>query len=228
MPVHASDVPTHKTDLQLQQDVEAELRWDPRVNAARIAVTVDRGAVSLLGAVDTYPEKWAAEDATKRVGGVRAVAQDLAVTILEDHRRSDAEIAAAVLRKIKSSVVVPRTVAIKVEGGAVTLAGVVHWNFQREEAERAVRHLAGVVAVYNAITLHPMEAEAGVQESVEAALARRATGDVHSIRVEAVGGQVTLTGHAWSWQVIEDAVNAAWAAEGVTHVVNLVTMSPAN
>ena len=78
-----------KTDLQLKQDIEAELRFDPKVNAAQIGVSVDKGAVSLFGAVDTYPEKWAAEKATKRVGGVRAVAQDLTVKILSEHRRSD-------------------------------------------------------------------------------------------------------------------------------------------
>ena len=63
-----------KTDIQLKQDIEAELRWDPKVNAAQIGVSVDKGAVSLLGAVDSYAEKWAAEDATKRVNGVRSLA----------------------------------------------------------------------------------------------------------------------------------------------------------
>jgi osmotically-inducible protein OsmY len=48
-----------KTDLKLKQDIEAELRWDPKINAAQIGVSVDKGVVSLLGAVDTYPEKWA-------------------------------------------------------------------------------------------------------------------------------------------------------------------------
>ncbi len=45
----------NKTDSQLKQDVETELRWDPKVNAAQIGVSVDNGAVTLLGAVDTYP-----------------------------------------------------------------------------------------------------------------------------------------------------------------------------
>jgi len=43
-----------KTDIQLKKDIEEELRWDPMVNSAQIGVTVDKGAVSLLGAVDTY------------------------------------------------------------------------------------------------------------------------------------------------------------------------------
>ena len=66
-----------KTDNQLKEDIEQELRWDPKVNAAQIGVSVDKGVVSLLGAVDTFPEKWAAEDATKRVCGVRTVVQNL-------------------------------------------------------------------------------------------------------------------------------------------------------
>jgi len=71
----------NKSDNQLKQDIETELRWDPKVNAAEIGVTVNEGVVSLLGTVDTYAEKWAAEDATKRVSGVRTVAQDLTVKI---------------------------------------------------------------------------------------------------------------------------------------------------
>ena len=44
----------NKTDSKLKEDVENELRWDPKINAAHIGVAVDRGAVSLMGAVDTY------------------------------------------------------------------------------------------------------------------------------------------------------------------------------
>jgi BON domain len=61
-----------------------------------VGVSVDRGAVSLLGNVDTYAEKWAAEDAARRVAGVRTIALDLTVKVLRDHMRSDSDIAAAV------------------------------------------------------------------------------------------------------------------------------------
>src|SRR5450432_2937911 len=91
---HALEQSMTKTDIQLKKDIETELSWDPKVNAAQIGVAVDQGAVSLLGTVDTYAEKWAAEDATKRVSGVRTVAQDLKVKILGEHARSDSEIAA--------------------------------------------------------------------------------------------------------------------------------------
>ena len=215
-----------KTDIQLKKDIEEELRWDPQVNSAQIGVSVDNGAVSLLGAVDTYAEKWAAENATKRVGGVRTVAQDLTVKIQNEHQHSDSEIAAAVQTALQWHVYVPNSVTAKVQQGVVTLQGQATWNYQRDAAERAVRYLTGVIAVHNLVTLKPPQvSEAQVKGKVLAALQRQATTDAKSIHIDAAGGKVTLTGHASSWQSIEDAANAAWAAPGVTEVIDQVKMS---
>jgi osmotically-inducible protein OsmY len=213
-----------KTDDQLKRDIEAELSWDPKVNAAQIGVSVNEGAVSLLGTVDTYAQKWAAEDATKRVAGVRTVAQDLTVKIQNEHKRSDTDIAEAVQSALKWDVLVPKEVTAKVHNGMVTLGGQVTWHFQRESAERAVRNLAGVISVFNSITMKPEASVAQVKEKVEAALQRQAKADAKSIRVDLSGGMVTLTGYASSWQSIEDAANAAWAAPGVTQVIDQVKM----
>ena len=218
-----------KTDIQLKKDIEEELRWDPKVNSAQIGVTVEGGAVSLLGAVDTYAEKWATEDAIKRVSGVRTVAQDLTVKIQSEHKHDDSEIAEAVQSALQWNVYVPTTVTAKVQHGAVTLAGEVAWNYQRDAAERAVRYLTGVIAVYNSIMLKQNRTSVEqVKESVLAALQRQATTDAKAIHIETSGGKVTLTGHASSWQSIEDAANAAWAAPGVTEVIDQVTMSMTN
>jgi len=214
-----------KTDTQLKQEIEAELRWDPKVNAARIGVSVDMGAVLLLGAVDTYAEKWAAEDATKRVSGVRTVAQDLTVKLRADHQRNDTDIASAVRHALLWNVFTPSSVTARVENGAVTLEGQVQWNFEREAAEGAVRCLAGVVSVENSVTLKATTSAAQVKEEILSALRRQATTDTSSIHIETSGGKVTLTGHASSWQSIEDAANAAWAAPGVTQVLDQVKRS---
>lgn len=214
-----------KTDLQLKQDIEQELRWDPKVNAAQVGVSVDGGAVTLLGSVDTYAEKWAAEEAAKRVADVRTIALDLTVKVCSDHERSDSELAAAVQNALAWDVYVPKTVTATVQHGAVNLAGQVPWNYQRNAAEQAVRHLEGVVTVSNTITLAPQADPDEVKEKVQAALQRQATADAKSIHVETRGGKVTLTGNASTWQAIEDAANAAWAAPGVTDVVDQVELS---
>ena len=194
------------------------------MNAAHIGVTVDNGTVSLLGAVDTYAEKWAAEDAAKRVFGVRTIAQDLTVKLVGDHKRTDSEIASAVQNALEWDVFTPSSVTARVQNGAITLTGQVKWNFERDAAEKAVRHLMGVVSVYNSITLKPGTSVAQVKEKIQSALQRQATTDTNSIHIETSGGKVTLTGHASSWQSIEDAANAAWAAPGVTQVIDQVKM----
>ena len=40
-----------KTDTQLQQDVTAELKWEPAVHATQIGVEVKNGVVTLAGEV---------------------------------------------------------------------------------------------------------------------------------------------------------------------------------
>lgn len=213
-----------KSDMQLKQDIEDELRFDPKINAAQIGVTVDNGVVSLLGDVDTYAEKWAAEDATKRVSGVRTVAQDLKVKILFEDKRDDSEIAAAVQSALRWDVFIPATVTAKVAAGYVTLEGKVNWNFERDAAEKAVRYLTGVTGVNDLITLKPQATTEKVKEKVQAALQRQATKDSNSIKIETSGGKVTLSGHASSWKSIDDAEKAAWAAPGVIEVVDRIQL----
>jgi len=64
-----------KTDAQLQQEVMAELKWEPLLRAAEIGVSAKNGVITLTGTVDTYTKKSEAEDAVKRVAGVNAVVE---------------------------------------------------------------------------------------------------------------------------------------------------------
>jgi VCBS repeat-containing protein len=214
-----------KSDLQLKQDVEAELRWDPKLNAEQIGVAVNNGAVSLLGTIDSYAEKRAAEEAVKRVGAVRVFADELSVRVLGPHVHDDSEIAEAALRALSWDVWVPKTVTAKIQGGMITLEGRVDWNYQRDSAERAVRNLEGVISVNNAIKVKTAATVAQVRERVEAALQRQATHDANSIQVATNGSVVTLSGNASSWHAIEEATAAAWGAPGVTDVLQKLEMT---
>jgi len=85
-----------KTDRQVQQDVSAELEWEPSVHAAHIGVAVKDGVVTLAGRVDSYAEKWSAERVAQRVSGVKAMATELTVQLTSLSKRTDADIAASV------------------------------------------------------------------------------------------------------------------------------------
>ncbi len=60
-------------------------------------VTAPDGVVTLSGFVGSYAEKIAAENATRGVKGVRAIAQEIEVRLPSDQKRSDDEIARRML-----------------------------------------------------------------------------------------------------------------------------------
>ena len=211
--------PRGKTDVELKKDIESELRWDPKINAVAVGVSVKDGIVSLLGGVDTHAEKWAAEQATRRVTGVRTVAQDLTVILGTEHARTDEQITVAVRNVLDWNVCVPEEITAQVRDGVVTLEGHARWDFQREAAERTVSTLSGVVAVHNRVRLMEQVPISAVQAKVEDALQPHAASDAESIHVRTNGGTVTLTGHASSWHTVEDVASAAWSAPGVTKIV---------
>jgi osmotically-inducible protein OsmY len=68
-----------KTNSELQTDVQNAIKWEPLLNAAEIGVTAKDGFVSLSGVVDSYAKKLEAEDAAKKVIGVKAVAEKIEV-----------------------------------------------------------------------------------------------------------------------------------------------------
>jgi len=132
-----------RTDEEIQKDVLAELKWDARVQPNEIGVIVKDGVVTLTGWVDSYLKKWNAEDAAHRVAGVKAVANDIEVKLLSE--RTDADIAAAALRALEWDAAVPSDkIEVTVSKGWVTLKGEVEWQYQKEDAEKVIRRLAGV------------------------------------------------------------------------------------
>jgi osmotically-inducible protein OsmY len=184
-----------KTDAQLQQDVMAELKWEPSVHAAQIGVEVKDGVVTLDGEVSSYTEKWNAEDAAQRVHGVTALAVGLKVKLSALGQRTDADIAESAQHVLSWTNSLPQdAVKVLVEGGWLTLSGDVEWQYQRQAAFDGVRHLPGITGVSNQIAIKPALSATVVKSDIEAALKRRATLDSKAITVNVNGADVTLTG----------------------------------
>jgi osmotically-inducible protein OsmY len=213
---------TKLTDEQIQRDVLLELKWDAELQPNEIGVIVDGGVVTLTGTVDSYIRKWEAEEAALRVRGVRAVANEIHVRLPTSSERTDADIAAAAKRALDWNSALPDTISVTVSAGVVTLRGEVERQFQKKEAERAVRSITGVVGLTNLIEVMPRVAPAPdeLKTRVEQALLRTAEADAENIAVHVDGSRVTLTGEVHSWAERRAAERSAWAAPGVTEVDN--------
>lgn len=218
---------TMRTDAEIQAEVLTELKWEPRVQATEIGVAVKDGVVTLTGFVDSYTKRWAAEDATHRVRGVKAVANDIEVRLSAGGERTDPEIAAAAARALQwDALLVPEKIDVTVSKGWITLKGTVDWQYKKHEAERVVRNLAGVKGVSNLIDVKPKVQPAEIKKQVEQALVRSAQTDAGRISVEVDGNKVTLKGTVRAWVERQEAERAAWRAPGVMMVDNRITVSP--
>ncbi|CAN7668959.1 BON domain-containing protein [Variovorax paradoxus] len=210
-----------KTDAQLRDDIQAELAWDPSFKASDVGVIVKDGVVTLTGHLASFAEKYAVERAVQRVHGVKAVAVEITVKLPFDHERTDADVAQAAERALEWNVLVPDgKIHPMVEKGWLTLNGEVEWDYQRRAAESAVRTLMGVRGVSNLVTVTPKASPADVEKKIHDALARQAEREARHLAITVTGSQVTLRGKVHSWAERNAVQGAAWAAPGVSVVVN--------
>ena len=161
-----------------------------------------------------------------RVYRVKAVANDLEVRLAGSDERTDTDVAQAVVNAFKWNTLVPaEKISVTVARGWVTLKGNLQWQYEKEAAARALRELAGVRGVINEIVVKPQVKAVDVKGQIEAAFKRSAEIDAGRVSVTAKDGTVVLTGNVRSWFERQEAERAAWAAPGVTHVDDRLTIT---
>lgn len=217
-----------RTDADIQRDVLDELDWERQVQPSKIDVSVNGGIVTLSGTIDSYPKRWAAQEATFRVLGVKAVVNELEVQLPSDAEHADEGIAQAALAAFGwDADLHTAELTVTVSHGWVTLHGEVEVQFQREEAERLVRRLAGVRGVSNGLTIRMSSpAPEDVAQRIERALLRNAETDAHRIHVQVRDHQAILRGTVRSLAERRAAEGSAWSAPGITEVDNQLVVSP--
>jgi osmotically-inducible protein OsmY len=215
------------TDRELQDLILTALDQEPDVDVAHIGVTVSRGIATLAGEVATLRQKAAAEETTRQVAGVCAVANDLDVSPGLAARRRDPALAEAIVNSIaRHCAVSPDAIQATVDEGRVALTGAVTWAFQKAAAERAVQQLPGVKSVTSDIIVKPQASVEDVKARIERAFQVNASVDAQNVRVEIRGGAVVLTGTVRSESERQQAERAVRSAPGVTNLDDRLLVAP--
>lgn len=215
-----------KKDSQIKEDVVNELRWDPCVNELNIQVNATDGIITLRGNAPHFFDKTIAEEIALGVGGVKAVANEIEVVLMNEYKKTDEEIAQAALEAIKWDYTIPKkNIKVAVSKGWITLTGEAEWNYQRTSAFKAVKKLMGVVGVTNKITIETKVQSKDVRKNIEDALKRSAEVEGRKIEVIVEGDRITLSGKVHSFWEVADAGLAAWNAPGVRMVDNNIRIS---
>jgi osmotically-inducible protein OsmY len=216
-----------RSDAQIKEDVLNTLKWSPDIKEEHIGVTVHNGAVTLSGHVPSYWQKRAANEATKRVAAVKAIVDDVEVRLESEIKMTDEGLAGRIANVLNWNVSAQvQNVKAEVKNGAVTLTGEVEWHYQRSNIERNIEHVSGVTNIINLIHIKPCLSATDIREQIKKALERHAAVEASKITVETWNGTVTLSGTVESPGELDWIEQAAWAAPGITTLVNNVRVAP--
>ncbi|HVZ86989.1 MAG TPA: BON domain-containing protein [Polyangia bacterium] len=162
--------------------------------AGILAIHVSHGVVVLGGTTETLLAKQAAEQAAKSVRGVRAVVNELQVrpatspdeTIAADVRRTWTSLPCAAADRLK----------VDVQGGTVTLRGVIDSAQRKQWAARAAAGVRGVIAVRDDLLVSPppTRSDADIRQDVRRRLDWALPLDAGAVAVQVSNGSVTLDG----------------------------------
>jgi osmotically-inducible protein OsmY len=199
--------------------VEAELGFDPSVDAKDITVRNINGEVALNGTVPSYPQYREAAAAARRVTGVTRVHNHLEVVLPPGDFRDDTMLTTSANVALERNTTVPGGVEATAYDGDLTLTGTVAYGSERAAAESAVAGLTGVRHLTDDIDISydadPVDVDLHVREALERSAL---VPDDSDVKADLKDGIITLTGHVRTWAEHDAVVDAAWMANGVIDV----------
>ena len=215
-----------KTDTHIQQDIIAELKWDPSIDATHIQVEVLNGDVALTGLVNNQAEKLNVERSIKRISGVNAIAINLTIFMQDSVKKSDIEITFRAINLLQwMTYCNESSIEVTVENAWVTLTGEVICKYQEDAILKTIGHLVGVAGINNNISIKQVASTQDIKVDIEQALKRHLDAGADHILIDVRMGEVTLSGTVNNWHDATLAAKSASNTRGVWNVQNNVRVN---
>jgi osmotically-inducible protein OsmY len=142
--------PDDITDQDLAEAAVEALRWNVMVPSDRIKVRVEKGWLTLEGAVRWNFQRRAAERVVRNRRGLRGISNLIVVKPQVEPKAITERITEALEREAIGDA---RRVLVEVSGPEVTLRGVVRSWAERHDAEKVAWAAPGVSEVHNLLTV---------------------------------------------------------------------------
>ncbi len=140
------------TDDEIKQSVQNMLKWDNRLESAKILLSVNKGVVTLEGSVDAFWKRLAAENNAYSISGVVDVINKL--NVVWTNEQSDEFIAKNIKAALEGSPLInSEEIVVEVKHGVVTLKGQVLSLISKRVAAEKVAYTEGVVGFNNQIVV---------------------------------------------------------------------------
>lgn len=219
-----------RKDEQIKKDILEDLYWDPRIDASKIAVTVERGRVRLAGTVPMYADLAATRSAAWRIQGVMGVSDEALVVehVPEAARPNDTELRARIENLLAWEPSIDETqLEIDVSNSVVTLGGTVDAHWKSSYAQQKAGGVGGVRDIDNKLVVVPSNriTDEMIARDVTEALDRDALVDLRKLSVTVNDGTVTLAGAVPGGAARRAAVHDASLTAGVVGVRNELTIA---
>jgi len=146
---------TAVSDSWITSKTKIALFADERVKGTQVSVDTANGVVHLRGKVDSEDAKQAAAEVAKGIEGAQSVKNDLQVVAPASRKAvdtTDKDIAKSVESRIGGDASLKK-VDVRADGGVVTLTGEVSSLAASAKASEMARHVPGVKAVKNELTV---------------------------------------------------------------------------
>jgi osmotically-inducible protein OsmY len=141
-----------RPDPEIARDVVAAIKARLPISSENIKVIVKNGWITLEGEVEWHYQRQTAEDAARRVRGVKGVTNAVQLK----PRAAPSEIKRKIQEAFRRNAEIDANrITVETNGSEVILKGTVRSWIEREEAERAAWSAPGVTKVDDQIVVNP-------------------------------------------------------------------------